>query len=178
MQELPKELRKKIAEALASAITDSFCSSTDEEEIEDVEQESLVGAKIKKVYVNKTKVQGYTLFDVCAVLLDTSKGFYSISVGADCCSDGYIDHIELPYEYDMEMTGEITEVRAMPNIEAPAASKQSVDKIYGLCIQLRKGGALIFEYRNSSNGYYGSYHTIAKVAAPDMDEWVELTESF
>lgn len=131
-------------------------------------EDKMIGAKIRKIYVNQTKKGGYTLFDLNAVLLDTDRGFYGIYVFGECCHDdydGYIGHIEL----DGRVEGKT--IKALRDVEFSSRAA------YGLAIGLNRG-QIFLEYRNSDNGYYGSDYGIEAVRNPDFGQWEELTESF
>lgn len=136
-------------------------------------REKMIGAIIKKVYVNQTKKGGFTLFDLSAFLLETDKGFFRVDVYGDCCSTGYIDHISLPYTVDNRTIKSLREVKLQGEF-APTA--QEDDKVYGLVIEL-DSDQIFLEYRNSSNGYYGSDYDIEEIE-PNLQEWEILTDSF
>ena len=76
---------------------------------------------------------------------------------ADCCSDTWIEHVELP------AGGFPAIVSAVEQIEMPeqalsefrgATADQECRQFYGTKITTDKG-EIIIDYRNDSNGYYG-----------------------
>ena len=98
----------------------------------------------------------------------------------DCCSDGWIEHMSIPYIKDNLLIEEVNEIdlgEVMPTI-------QEVDKLYGVKIRcINKNGIpreINIEFRNSSNGYYGSFleHNLAKDLKLSDVNFKKVTESF
>lgn len=143
----------------------------------DTQKDELIGAEVSKIYVNKVAKGGYTLFDLNSVLLETNKGNFVIEVYGDCCSTGYIDHIGLDV-YSSDTSYVIEQISDVGDISGEFANTaQDSDAVYGLKIKFERGG-LLLEYRNSSNGYYGSSYEIKRMLEPITEFWEELTESF
>lgn len=139
-------------------------------------KDKMIGAKLQKIYVNRVEKGGFTLFNIDSVLLETDQGLFKVYVYSECCSQGYIDHIGMPYYLgvgrrtitgfkDIELEGEF------------APSSQEEDRVYGLIIELDQD-KIFLEYRNSSNGYYGSDYQIEQVDLFIAEEWEEITDSF
>lgn len=70
----------------------------------------------------------------------------------DCCSDTWIEHVELP------AMGFPAKVLSVEGLDLPGSVDNSEEyeclAVYGLKIATDKGD-IVIDYRNSSNGYYG-----------------------
>jgi hypothetical protein len=82
--------------------------------------------------------------------IDTDAGTWTLTAYGDCCSESWWEAVE-----DSGALGRrVTEFEAHPEWTADEASKQEVEKVYGFELKTTHG-ALCFELRNASNGYYG-----------------------
>lgn len=90
--------------------------------------------------------------DRLAILFITSEGNVKAKCDGDCCSQTWIEHLELPA---LGFPARVISVRDldMPNTES-CEDEDEVVKYYGCEIVTNKG-SIIIDYRNSSNGYYG-----------------------
>lgn len=142
-------------------------------------KEELIGAVLNKVYVNRVKFDGFTLYDVDTLILETDKGNYKFTVEGDCCSTGYIDHLGI----DRWLTKGFGKIEGVKDITLDlsdqdiANSSQESDCIYGVRIKTEHGRIHI-EHRNSSNGYYGNDYRIEKIESIEPNLYMEVTESF
>ena len=89
--------------------------------------------------------------DKKAILFITDSGDKIARADGDCCSDTWIEHIELPA---MGFPAKVLSIDniAMPDLGSP--DDYEVIAYYGCKVVTNKGDILI-DYRNSSNGYYG-----------------------
>lgn len=128
--------------------------------------EPLIGKIIKQVFINNDKTQ---------LKIECDDGTHYFQVDSDCCSIGWIEHINLqPY-----LSAKVEKVEN-PSMDAIMASKQDSDKVYA-SLAFGKGNLLLgVEYRNSSNGYYGSsmYENEGEIILSKEDKWTNLNESF
>lgn len=70
----------------------------------------------------------------------------------DCCSDSWIEHVELPA---LGFPAKVLEIEYLDlDDKEEEVDKYSVTKFYGLKIKTDRGDITI-DYRNCSNGYYG-----------------------
>lgn len=130
--------------------------------------EELMGRKIlglqlddAKVYVNFITDQGDVLY-----------GCY-----ADCCSESWINHINGVSELVGGTVEDVDEVDfyALLKVE-PEATKQDFDQVLFHRVKTEKGWCT-FEFRNSSNGYYGGW--LEEVPKPPNEvEMLNTTEDF
>lgn len=92
----------------------------------------------------------------------------------DCCSSGWFEHIngvnELPFVVKEIHTISLGEV---------IPTKSEVDMLYGvkLKIEAKHSDEFFIEFRNSSNGYYGStFRFCDQLPENETIIWSELTE--
>jgi len=106
---------------------------------------------------NKHILEGKTILDIkiaddkMAIKFITSEGDIIAKTDGDCCSNTWIENIELP------INGFPAKVLSAVDVEMPdLGNEDEYEKIlyYGFKIVTDKGEILI-DYRNSSNGYYG-----------------------
>lgn len=73
-----------------------------------------------------------------------------VRADGDCCSESWIEHVELP------AGGFPAKVLQVDELDLPGSCDQEYDclQVYGLKIITDRGDVVI-DYRNSSNGYYG-----------------------
>lgn len=73
-----------------------------------------------------------------------------VKVDGDCCSDTWIEHIDLP------INGFPAKVQLVEDLDFPLLVSEEGHALaqYGCKIKTDKGDVFI-EYRNESNGYYG-----------------------
>lgn len=85
-----------------------------------------------------------------AIRFCTDRGEVIARTDGDCCSESWIEHIELP------ALGFPAHVVATEEVEMPEPEQGDHDCLvsYGFKVVTDRGDMLI-EYRNSSNGYYG-----------------------
>ena len=113
---------------------------------------NLIGKTVENIYINKSK-------DKIFFKLDDGKNI-GWKADADCCSESWIEHITLPYEFKgprkVESIYTIDIGQAIP-------TRQESDELYGVKIILDPNGCwgkeIYIEFRNSSNGYYGGSMT-------------------
>lgn len=86
-----------------------------------------------------------------ALLFKTDQGDAVVKVDGECCSNSWVEHIELP------ALGFPARVLAVSDLELPQPEQKEeyeVIAVYGCKIETDKGEVII-DYRNESNGYYG-----------------------
>ena len=161
--EIVSAIKKREADEYAYSATDVKCE--------------VKGLIVKEFYINKTKEKGYTLYDVNRFIIETNEGFLMFNISGDCCSSGYIDHIGMDVMlYETEIKIEDIEAIKMPELTL-ARTSQQVDIIYGTRVVLTHGHVYI-EYRNSSNGYYGSSCLVTMEKEIDLGDYTKIEESF
>jgi len=110
--------------------------------------------------VNKNALIGTTLTgikiadDKKALLFQTTQGDVIARADGDCCSDTWIESVEGPVSFPCAVHG-VSDID-MPDLGSPD-DYESV-AYYGFRIDTDRG-AIIIDYRNSSNGYYGGHLT-------------------
>lgn len=87
-----------------------------------------------------------------AILFKTDKGDIVARTDGDCCSNTWIEHIELPA---LGFPCKVLEVEDI-SMDCPESEEYNweVIQFYGFKIVTDKGH-IIIDYRNASNGYYG-----------------------
>lgn len=86
--------------------------------------------------------------DKKALLFSTNECAIVARADADCCSNTWVEHVELP------AMGFPAKVISATNIPMEGSTDDGELKVYGFKIETDKG-AIILDYRNESNGYYG-----------------------
>jgi len=89
--------------------------------------------------------------DKKALLFVTDEGEVVVKVEGDCCSDSWVEGIELP------ALGFPANVISVVDLDMPDREQDDdyeVVAFYGCKISTDKGD-IVIDYRNSSNGYYG-----------------------
>lgn len=136
--------------------------------------EQLVGKTLEKVYINASKD---------ALIFKCKEGLSHVVVYNDCCSEGWIEHVTNLGT----ATGKIESIEGIELGEV-MPTKQDVDLLYGVIFKFENGCGRTFrsnnfeadsfiEFRNSSNGYYGS-HLELKECEEICSDFKELTEDF
>ncbi len=131
--------------------------------------DKLVNKTIEKVFINPSN-------DFMRLQYD--KGYIDIIAEGDCCSHSWIEHVE-NVEALIGATVISVENIDMPDLGDTDEDKDEYIKYYGLKITTTKG-SVQFDYRNSSNGYYGGSLEISDnecIHTPQTD-FKELTEDF
>jgi len=120
-----------------------------------LDEKSLIGEQIKNFLVDENK-ESATL-----TLLDGRKFRYYVD--GDCCSYSWIEHITVPTDIEGAKLLEVKEGDSV-DITDEGNAHPNEDHPYGYESLLKyqtsfvtDKGEIIFEYRNSSNGYYGGY---------------------
>jgi hypothetical protein len=130
--------------------------------------EQLIGCKILKVQLDDAKV--YLNFV-------TDTGDVTYSCYGDCCSESWINHVNGVSELLGGTVQDVDEVDffGLLNVE-PEATRQEFDSVLFHRIKTEKGWST-FEFRNSSNGYYGgSLDEVARL--PDDVEMQDIADDF
>lgn len=81
-------------------------------------------------------------------------------VEGDCCSNSWIEHLELPDNVDGAKIISIYESDPVTNDRE--GDSYEVIKVYSISFKTDKG-EIILEFRNSSNGYYGGWLNLCEV---------------
>ncbi len=127
--------------------------------------EKLIGKEVKSLFMNPEKTR---LQFVCK-----DDEVITFDIESDCCSVGWIEHIT---GVDDIRRGKVNQVEDIALGEV-IPTRQEVDKLYGVKIMTGDSwGEFYLEFRNSSNGYYGSsiqyIEDIGKIC-PEMKEVLE-----
>jgi hypothetical protein len=101
----------------------------------------IVGQKLTAIHFEKGS-------DVLRI--DTDAGVWTLSADGDCCSESWWE----AYEDTGALGRVVTALEERPEWEAPEASRQECEMVYGFELRTTHG-MLVFELRNASNGYYG-----------------------
>ena len=101
----------------------------------------LIGKTIKEMKIAEDKE---------ALLFITSDGEVIAKVCGDCCSQSWIENVELP------VNGFPATVKCAEEIPMPDLGNGDADlrQYYGYKLTTDKGD-IVIDYRNDSNGYYG-----------------------
>jgi hypothetical protein len=86
-----------------------------------------------------------------AILFVTDAGELIARADGDCCSDTWVENVELP------AMGFPAKILAIENLDMPdlgQSSEYDVIAYYG-CKVVTDKGDIVIDYRNNSNGYYG-----------------------
>lgn len=102
------------------------------------------------VLVGRTIEEVHIADDAKAIRFLTDQGEIIARADADCCSETWIEHVEIPA---LGIPAFVTSAKdvAMPE---PDQGEDEYLQSYGFEISTDRGEILI-EYRNASNGYYG-----------------------
>ena len=106
---------------------------------------------MSKYLIGKTITGLKIASDKKALLIQTSNGDCTVRVDGDCCSNSWIEHIELPALGFPALVSDVRDLE-MPDLGSP--SEDEVIAYYG-CKIVTDRGDIIIDYRNESNGYYG-----------------------
>ena len=106
---------------------------------------------MSNILIGKTITALKIADDRQALLFSTNEGDIEVLCDADCCSNTWVEHIEvvalgLPAEVISVVDLDMPDLGDMPDCD--------VVTYYGLKIVTNKG-EIIIDYRNDSNGYYG-----------------------
>lgn len=104
----------------------------------------LIGKTIKEIKIADDKK---------AVLFITDCGEIIAKTDADCCSETWVENIELPFKGFPALVIAAEDID-MPEKEHPEDIDRDVMAYYGFKISTDKGD-IVIDYRNESNGYYG-----------------------
>lgn len=108
----------------------------------------------ENVLVGKT-LEGIKLTeDRKAILFVTDSEEILAHCDADCCSETWVEHIELP-ALGFPATAMFTEKLELPGSDDNHPIHDCL-QVYGLKISTDKGD-IVIDYRNASNGYYGGW---------------------
>jgi len=103
----------------------------------------LIGKKITQIKIADDKEAILFICDDCEI---------KARCDAECCSNTWIEHIELP------ALGFPALVVAVDDLDLPGSENDHPEydclQVYGCKITTDKGD-IVIDYRNSSNGYYG-----------------------
>lgn len=108
--------------------------------------DTLVGRTVHGVLTDPDKVHWRFVTDA---------GNVDYYCAADCCSESWINHVS---DLDALVGGKVLEVESVDLFSmlgaTPEPTRQDVDEVMFHRIATDKG-VCVFEFRNSSNGYYG-----------------------
>ena len=109
--------------------------------------------------IGKTITEMKIAADKEALLFITTDGEIHAKVDGDCCSQSWIESVELP------VNGFPATVTAAEDIDMPDLGNGDAElrQYYGYKLTTDKGD-IIIDYRNDSNGYYGG-----SIWFPDSD---------
>lgn len=127
----------------------------------------LTGKTVEKVFINSEKN---------FMRLQYDKGYIDITAEGDCCSYSWIEHVENIWAL---INATIISVEDIDMPDLGDMDEHEYVQYYGLKIITTKG-AIQFDYRNSSNGYYGGNLGITENEyqhVPQTD-FTEVTEDF
>lgn len=103
------------------------------------------------ILVGKTITDLQIASDKKALRFITDGGDVIARADADCCSETWIEHVELPAR-GFPAVVQSVEYLDMPDLGSP--DDYSCIAYYG-CKVTTDRGVIIIDYRNESNGYYG-----------------------
>jgi hypothetical protein len=130
--------------------------------------EELIGRKILKVQLDAEKVYLNFVTDI---------GNVTYGCFADCCSESWINHINGISELLGGTVQDADEVDFFSLLQIePEATRQEYDRVLFHRIKTEKGWCS-FEFRNSSNGYYGG-SLDKEDTLPDDVEMQDITDDF
>lgn len=117
--------------------------------------------------------------DKKAILFTTTDGDMIVRADAECCSETWIENIELPASGFPAKVLSVDDL-AMPELQQPEDGRI---EHYGCKITTNKG-EIIIDYRNESNGYYGgslcwpSEHYYGGVFKQNVssENWINIEE--
>jgi hypothetical protein len=101
--------------------------------------------------INKTILSMQIADDKMSLKFTTNEGVLIAECDADCCSNTWIEHIELP------ALGFPAQIISVCDLQMPDLGDMpdcDVVSYYGFKIITDKGD-IVIDYRNNSNGYYG-----------------------
>lgn len=132
------------------------------------ELDSLIGTTIEKIFVSDNEIHFYT-----------DKWIFKYGVYWDCCSDSFISDVQ---DFNKIKWKIVTDIKEIPLEDDGRTRRQEEDTIYWYKIYTEdepsKFGpltnAMIFAFRNSSNGYYG--WSIYSIGITDNTEWMKEVE--
>jgi hypothetical protein len=106
---------------------------------------------MSKILIGKTITKMKIADDKKAILFITDDGEIIAKCDGDCCSNTWVEHIELP------VLGFPAKVISVDDLDMPdlgQPDEYEVIAYYGCKIVTDKGD-IVIDYRNESNGYYG-----------------------
>lgn len=111
-------------------------------------QNILVGKTIKVIKLAEDKK---------AILFETDEGDHMARADGDCCSETWIEHVQLPAMGFPALVSAVEDIDLPlpPLTEAEAQEEEDGEiQFYGCKISTDRGD-IVIDYRNLSNGYYG-----------------------
>lgn len=132
------------------------------------------------ILVGKTIEAVQMAADKKAMLFKTDAGDVLVRVDADCCSETWIEHIELPA---LGFPAKVLEAVDLDLNKTEQSEEFDCLQYYGFKITTDRG-EMIIDYRNSSNGYYGGslswsddgyYYGGVYGQNVSKDEWTAVT---
>lgn len=139
----------------------------------DVKYKDIIGKIISEVWINQDKT-------ILALKMSNNK-IIGLKTEGDCCSESWIEHVDMPYIFSYENPLEL-KVLSVEETEIGEVipTRQDRDILYGIkmgMISLKgtyeRKEELCIEFRNSSNGYYGGWIEIEPL--DDLSGFVRLT---
>lgn len=132
----------------------------------------MIGKKVNSILIADDKK---------AIKLNCDDGEYVVRVDGDCCSQSWIEHVELPA---LGLPFTITSIEGLDMGKDPIENDEfEYLQFYGCKVSTDKGD-MVIDYRNESNGYYGG-----DIIWPDdyfcngvygqnvsSENWIELKE--
>ena len=106
---------------------------------------------MSKILVGKTILSMMIAQDRKAILFNTDSGLIVAKCYGDCCSDTWVEHVEL---FPGGFPAKVVDVVDLDMPDLGAMEGRDVVAYYGCKISTDKGD-IILDYRNDSNGYYG-----------------------
>ena len=129
-----------------------------------IDKSEIIGKTVLSVFINEK-------MDI--LKFNTAQGPFYLATSGDCCSESWVEHINVPY-----IPFTISDVVEKELGEA-VGTRQDVDLLYVSSLISERGGSFIIEFRNSSNGYYGGYAThVDEKYLPPNTKWTEIKEDF
>lgn len=108
----------------------------------------IINKKIETVSLSKDKEK------ISFIFKDKTSKLYHVE--GDCCSNSWIEHLEVPNNIKDAVIIDVQE-NSLGTIPANYEfNEYNVIKKYSTIFKTSKGD-IVLEYRNSSNGYYGGY---------------------
>lgn len=111
-----------------------------------------------------------------ALLFITTEGDIAVEVQGDCCSNSWVESIELP---GLGFPAKVISVDDLDMPDLGDIDGRDCIKYYG-CKIITDRGEIIIDYRNESNGYYGGYLSWPDVHYGKKDSnknrWIDIEQ--